>query len=341
MAAAARRREAYAALRDKPAKTRDGVAISLNINAGLLVDVQHLDDTGAEGVGLYRIEIPFMVRPSFPGVDDQVEIYARALKVAGDRPVVFRTLDVGGDKILPYVSGPGAGSASASAEENPAMGWRAIRIALDRPAILRQQLRAMIRAARGRDLHVMFPMVAEVAEFDAAKEIVAREIARARSDRRKQPRSIKIGVMLEVPALLFQLPALLERVDFLSIGSNDLMQFLFAADRGNPRIADRYDALSPPVLSLMGDLVAKCDAAGIPLTLCGEMGGRPLEAMALIGLGIRRFSMAPAALGPVKAMILSLDVGELAEYMAQLAGSAAHSVRPKLRFFAKDHGVVI
>lgn len=346
MAAAARRREAYAALSDKPAETRDGVAISLNINAGLLVDVQHLDDTGAEGVGLYRTEIPFMVRPSFPGVDDQVEIYDRALKVAGDRPVVFRTLDVGGDKILPYVSGatasgPTTGSTVAATEENPAMGWRAIRIALDRPAILRQQLRAMIRAARGRDLHVMFPMVAEVAEFDAAKEIVTREIERARSDRRKPPRSIKIGVMLEVPALLFQLPALLERVDFLSVGSNDLLQFLFAADRGNPRIADRYDVLSPPVLSLLGDLAAQCDAAEVPLTLCGEIGGRPLEAMALIGVGIRRFSMAPAALGPVKAMILSLDVGELAAYMDQLAGSAAHSLRPKLRFFAKDHGVVI
>ena len=229
----------------------------------------------------------------------------------------------------------------AEAEDNPAMGWRAIRIALDRPAILRQQLRAMIRAASGRDLHVMFPMVAEVAEFDAAKDIVTRELERARSDRRRSPRSIKIGVMLEVPALLFQLPAVLERVDFLSVGSNDLLQFLFAADRGNPRVADRYDVLSPPVLSLLGDVAAKCDAAGVPLTLCGEMGGRPLEAMALIGLGIRRFSMAPAALGPVKAMILSLDVGELAAYMTQLAGSAAHSLRPKLRIFAKDHGVVI
>jgi phosphotransferase system enzyme I (PtsP) len=333
MAAAARRREAYAALRDEPAKTRDGVAISLNLNAGLLVDVQHLDDTGAEGVGLYRTEIPFMVRPSFPDVDDQAEIYARALKVAGDRPIVFRTLDVGGDKVLPYVAD--------AEEENPAMGWRAIRIALDRPAILRQQLRAMIRAARGRDLHVMFPMVAEVAEFDAAKEIVMREIERAKGGRRKQPRSVKIGVMLEVPALIFQLPVLLERVDFLSVGSNDLLQFLFASDRGNPRIAERYDALSPPVLTLLGELVAKCDAAGVPLTLCGEMGGRPLEAMALIGLGFRRFSMAPAALGPVKAMILSLDAGELTAYMAQLTDSAAHSIRPKLRFFAKDHGVVI
>ena len=274
-----------------------------------------------------------MVRPSFPDVDDQAEIYARVLDVAGDRPVVFRTLDVGGDKVLPYVSG--------SQEENPAMGWRAIRIALDRPAILRQQLRAMIRVARGHDLQVMFPMIAEVAEFDAAKEIVMRELDRARDGRRKLPRSVKIGAMLEVPALIFQLPALLERVDFLSIGSNDLVQFLFASDRSNPRIADRYDVLSPPVLALLGDLAEKCDAAGVPLTLCGEMGGRPLEAMALIGVGIRRISMAPAALGPVKAMILSLDAGELTEYLAQLTDTAAHSLRPKLRFFAKDHGVVI
>lgn len=231
------------------------------------------------------------------------------------------------------------------------MGWRAIRIALDRPAILRQQLRAMIRAARGRDLHVMFPMVAEVAEFDAAREIVVREIERAQSGRGrggrgrggrgKVPRSVKIGVMLEVPALLFQLPALLQRVDFVSVGSNDLLQFLFASDRGNPRIAERYDVLAPAVLTLLRGLAAKCQAAGVPLTLCGEMGGRPLEAMALIGLGIRRFSMAPVALGPVKAMILSLDAGALAEYMAGLDETAAHSLRPKLRFFAKDHGVVI
>jgi phosphotransferase system enzyme I (PtsP) len=337
MAAAARRREAYAALRDEPTVTRDGVAISLNINAGLLVDVQHLDDTGAEGVGLYRTEIPFMVRPSFPNVDDQVEIYERALEVAGKRPVVFRTLDVGGDKILPYVAAP----PTTQEEENPAMGWRAIRIALDRPAILRQQLRAMIRAARGRELHVMFPMVAEVAEFDTAKEMVTRELERAGTGRKKQPSAVKVGVMLEVPSLLFQLPALLERADFVSIGSNDLMQFLFAADRGNPRIAERYDVLSPPVLALLGDLAAKCRTAGVPLTLCGEIGGRPLEAMALIGLGIRRFSMTPAALGPVKAMLLSLDVGELQSYMSQLTDSAAHSLRPKLRFFAKDHGVVI
>lgn len=221
------------------------------------------------------------------------------------------------------------------------MGWRAIRIALDRPAILRQQLRAMIRAARGKDLQVMFPMVAEVAEFESAREMVVRELERAGRGRRKQPRSVKVGVMLEVPSLLFQLPALLERVDFISVGSNDLLQFLFASDRGNPRLADRYDMLSPPVLTLMRDLAAKCEAAGVPLTLCGEIGGRPLEAMALIGAGIRRFSMAPAALGPVKAMVLSLDVGELQSYMAELADSAAHSLRPKLRFFAKDHGVVI
>jgi len=333
IAAARRRRESYAALRDKPTKTRDGVAISLNLNAGLLVDVQHLEDTGAEGIGLYRTEIPFMVRPSFPNIDDQTEIYARALKVAKGRPVVFRTLDVGGDKVLPYV---------ADAEEvNPAMGWRAIRIALDRPAILRQQVRALIHAAKGQDLAVMFPMIAEVAEFDAAKRIVMRELARVQKGRRKPPRSLKVGAMLEVPALIFQLPALLKRVDFVSVGTNDLLQFLFASDRGNPRIAERYDVLSPPVLSLFRELAEKCDEADVPLTLCGEMGGRPLEAMALIGVGIRRFSMSPAAFGPVKAMILSLHAGGLSDYLAQLPETGESSVRNKMRNFAKDHGVVI
>ena len=329
--AARRRRASYAALRDKPARTRDGAEISLMLNAGLLFDVQQLEDTGAEGIGLYRTEIPFMVRPDFPGLAEQTEIYATVLDEAGGRPVVFRTLDVGGDKVLPYFA--------RSREENPAMGWRAIRIALDRPAILRRQLRAFVAAAMGRDLNVMFPMIAEVAEFDAARRILDLELDRV--GRGKSPKSVAVGAMLEVPALAWQLPALLQRVDFLSIGSNDLLQFLFASDRNNPRIADRYDVLSPPVLALLGDIVRRCEEGQVALTLCGEMAGRPIEAMTLIGLGIRRMSMAPASIGPVKAMILSLDQERLARYLGQLENSAEHSLRPRLRNFAKDHGVDI
>jgi len=219
------------------------------------------------------------------------------------------------------------------------MGWRAIRIALDRPAILRRQLRAFVAAAKGRDLKVMFPMIAEVAEFDAARRILDLELERAGSG--KAPKSVEVGAMLEVPALAWQLPALLERVDFLSIGSNDLLQFLFASDRNNPRIADRYDVLSPPVLALLRDIVRHCEEGRVDLTLCGEMAGRPIEAMTLIGLGIRRLSMAPASIGPVKAMILSLEGDRLAKYLGQLENSAEHSLRPRLRNFAKDHGVDI
>jgi phosphotransferase system enzyme I (PtsP) len=329
----ARRKQQYAALRDLPAVTRDDVKISLLLNAGLLIDAQHLDDTGAEGIGLCRTEIPFMAQASFPDVAEQTAIYRRILDEAKDRPVVFRTLDVGGDKLLPYFAG--------LAEENPAMGWRAIRIALDRPAILRQQLRALIVAAGGRELHVMFPMIAEVAEFDAARAILELELERARRKGDELPRALKVGAMLEVPALAWQLPTLLKRVDFLSVGSNDLLQFLFASDRSNPRIAERYDVLSPPVLSLLRALARSCDEANVPLTLCGEMGGRPLEAMALIGVGVRRISMAPAAIGPVKAMIRSLDCAHLSAYMAELEHHPEHSLRPRLKNFARDHGIAI
>ncbi len=329
--AARQRRASYALLRDKPARTRDGVEVSLMLNAGLLFDVQQLQNTGAQGIGLYRTEIPFMVRPDFPDLAEQTEIYATVLDEAGERPVVFRTLDVGGDKVLPYFS--------RSREENPAMGWRAIRIALDRPAILRRQLRAFVAAAKGRDLKVMFPMISEVAEFDAARRILDLELDRA--GRGKAPKSVAVGAMLEVPALVWQMPALLERVDFLSVGSNDLFQFLFASDRSNPRIADRYDVLSPPVLALLRDIVRRCEEGRVPLTLCGEMAGRPIEAMTLIGLGIHRMSMAPASIGPVKAMILSLERERLASYLSQLENSAEHSLRPRLRNFARDHGVDI
>ncbi len=329
--AARQRLASYAVLRDKPARTRDGARVSLMLNAGLLYDVRQLHDTGAEGIGLYRTEIPFMVRPDFPDLAEQTEIYASVLDEAGGRPVVFRTLDVGGDKVLPYLP--------RLREENPAMGWRAIRIALDRPAILRRQLRAFIAAARGRDLKVMFPMIAEVAEFDAARRILDLELDRAGPA--KAPKSVAVGAMLEVPALVWQLPALLERVDFLSVGSNDLLQFLFASDRSNPRIADRYDVLSPPVLALLRDIVRACEKRGVALTLCGEMAGRPIEAMTLIGLGFRRLSMAPASIGPVKAMILSLERERLAEYLSRLENSAEHSLRPRLRNFARDHRVDI
>ncbi|MBT3553571.1 MAG: phosphoenolpyruvate--protein phosphotransferase [Rhodospirillaceae bacterium] len=324
---------AYSSLLDVPAETKDGLRMSLNINAGLFVDVQNMLDTGADGIGLYRTEIPFMESSDFPDVDRQAELYKRIIDQSAGKPVIFRTLDVGGDKGLPYWK--------MDEGENPAMGWRAVRVALDRPVLLRHQFRALIRAADGRDLKIMFPMITEVAEFDALRNILMREMKTAEKRGRKLPGALQVGTMLEVPALAFQMKSLLQRVDFVSVGSNDLFQFLFASDRGNPLLADRYDPLSPPALTLLGDLVRQCDDAGIPISLCGEIAGRPLDAMALVGLGFRNLSMAPSSIGPVKAMVRSLSVSDLKRYLDTLLQSHEHSLREKLREFAVDHGVII
>ncbi len=322
-----RRRRVFAATRDLPAVSRDGVRVTLGINAGLLIDMPQLHEAGADYVGLYRTEVPFMVRDSFPSVAEQRELYARVLEVAAGKPVTFRTLDIGGDKALPYWSG--------AVEENPAMGWRAIRIGLDRPALLRQQLRALVQAAGGERLIVMFPMVTEVAEFHAAKALLLREVAAAT----RPPTSVVSGVMLEVPALLFQLDALFAAVDFVSVGSNDLLQFLFAADRGNPALARRYDATSTTVVRLMSGLAARAAAAGVPLALCGETAASPLEAMMLVGCGLRQLSMPPAAVAPVKTMIRSLEVDRLARFLADCQSGESASLRPLLTAYARDHGV--
>jgi phosphotransferase system, enzyme I, PtsP len=331
--ARAGRRLAYAALRDLPAMTRCGTEIALQLNAGLLLDLPYLDETGAGGIGLFRTELAFMLRDDFPSVGQQAATYRRVLEHAGARPVTFRTLDIGGDKLLPYMAD--------IADENPAMGWRAIRIALDRPAMLRQQVRALLRAAPGRHLRLMFPMVAETAEFEAARALLDLEVERAAQRAIALPSKIEVGVMFEVPALLWELPQLLPKIDFLSVGTNDLVQFLFAADRGNPRLAQRYDPLGAPVLRLLAEVVQACRDARVPVAVCGEMAGQPIDAMALIGIGFRTLSMAPANLGPVKAMIRSLDLAPLEELLAGLTRLPPRGLRSRLRDFAKDHGVVI
>ncbi|AWK86211.1 phosphoenolpyruvate--protein phosphotransferase [Azospirillum thermophilum] len=333
MALRSRKEQMYAEIRGQPSLTRDGAPISIQLNCGMILDLPHLKASGAEGIGLYRTEIPFMVRSSYPDVHTQTDLYARIMDEAGDKPVVFRTLDVGGDKVLPYMA--------AGNEENPALGWRAVRIGLDHPSLLRQQLRSLLRAAAGRPLSVMFPMIAEVAEFDAARRLLELELKRLETQELEPPSRLRVGAMLEVPSLLWQLPSLLPRIDFLSVGSNDLTQYLFAADRGNPRTATRYDPLSPAMLCVLRRLVDACAHAKVPLSICGEMAGRPLDAMALIGVGFRTLSMSPPSVGPVKTMLRSLDVAALREYMAGLFNVGDHSVRDKLRSFAKDHGVQI
>jgi phosphotransferase system enzyme I (PtsP) len=329
----AAREASYAATRDLPAVSRDGLPVSLNINAGLLLDLAHLEAVGADGIGLYRTELPFMVRTDFPDVATQTELYRKVLDQAGDKPVLFRTLDIGGDKVLPYWV--------EAEEENPAMGWRAVRIALDRPHLFRQQVRAMIRAAGGRPLSVMFPMIAEVGEFTAARKLLDLELARAVRRGEPTPERLRVGAMFEVPALAWQLPALLAAADFISVGSNDLRQFMFASDRGNPRVAERYDVLSPAFMRLLRDLARQCQLAGVPVAVCGEMAGRPLEAMALVGLGFRSLSMAPRAVGAVRLMLRSLDLSVLRRFLDEALAADEGSLRRSLGAFAERHDVAL
>jgi phosphotransferase system, enzyme I, PtsP len=329
----ARRQRQYRALRDRPSVTKDGRRIELHMNAGLEMDVPHLAESGADGIGLYRTELQFMVSATLPRLERQTQIYRAILKEAGDKPVVFRTLDVGGDKVLPYLRQP--------AEENPALGWRAIRLTLDRPGLLRTQVRALLRAASGQPLSVMLPMVSSVSEVDRARALIDREVELMDRRRVAGPTKVRLGVMIEVPSLLFELDTLLPRVDFASVGSNDLLQYLFAADRNNTHVAGRYDPLLAASLRALGSIAEAARRHNRPLSLCGEIAGRPLEAMALIGLGFRAISMAPASIGPVKSMVLSLDAGALECWLAANIGTSEGSLRAGLRGFAEEHGVEI
>ncbi|MCK5295974.1 MAG: phosphoenolpyruvate--protein phosphotransferase, partial [Alphaproteobacteria bacterium] len=327
------RQAEYEAIKDKPSVTKDGIKIGLHLNAGLLHDLPLLKETSADGIGLYRTEIPFMSYPEMPDVNIQSNLYKKIIDEAENKPVIFRTLDIGADKMLPYCKD--------LVEDNPAIGWRSIRITLDRKGVLRSQFRALIRAAQGRELYIMFPMISEVAEFDAAKETLLIELQREKDRNGIIPKKLHVGTMLEVPALAFQLPALLKRVDFISVGSNDLMQFLFASDRGNQRLAQRYDELSPSFLRLLKNIALECSNAGVSCSLCGEMAGNPLKAMALIGLGFRNLSIRGHNFGQIKMMLQSLDVKELELYLDTQLDSIEHSLRPRLHSFAIDHGIVI
>jgi phosphotransferase system, enzyme I, PtsP len=331
----ARRQEQYLKLRDVPSITKDGIEVTLQINAGLVVDLPHLAETGAAGVGLFRTELQFMIAERMPSASEQQALYSTVFAEAGDRPVTFRTLDIGGDKILPYMQ--------SVEEENPALGWRAIRIGLDRPGLLRAQVRALLKAAGGRPLKIMFPMVATCDEFERAKQIVEREKAHLANHGHPLPSDLKLGVMLEVPSLLFQLKEICESADFISLGTNDLMQFLFASDRENRRVADRFDPLSAPMLRALNMVVEQAQAAGCLATVCGEIGGRPLEAMALIGLGFRSLSMSPSSIGPVKAMLLEMNVAELSALIREELKNAGggETLRPKLAHFAETHGIPV
>lgn len=327
------RRAEFALLRDTPAVTLDGTRIQLLTNAGLAVDLENLDVVGAEGIGLFRTEFQFMVSDELPRLTAQTALYKLVLDAAGDRPVTFRTLDIGGDKVLPYLE--------AEREENPALGRRAIRLGLDRPGLLRLQLRALLSAAAGRELRVMFPMIATVDEFRAARELVDVEVEWARRRGRALPERLRVGAMIEAPALLWHLDALLPLTDFVSIGTNDLFQYMYAADRTNPLVSDRYDPLSPPALRALAEIQKKCADTGTPVSVCGELAGRPLEAFALITLGFSRLSAPAGGVGPVKRMILSTDLVAARRGMTNLLGSSAGSIRNEIESLARKLNVAV
>jgi phosphotransferase system, enzyme I, PtsP len=327
------RRAEFAKLRETPAFTRDGAKVTLLMNAGLAVDLDSLADTGAEGIGLFRTEFQFMVAEELPRLDAQTQLYKRVLDVAGPLPVTFRTLDLGGDKLLPYME--------AEREDNPALGWRAVRMGLDRPALLRLQIRALIWAAEGRALRIMFPLVASVDEFRAARALVDQEIAWADRRGRPAPARLDVGAMIEAPSLIWHLDALLPMTDFVSVGTNDLMQYLFAADRGNPRVADRYDPLSPPALRALKQIQEACADTGTPVSVCGEMAGRPLEAFTLVALGFDRLSMPPAGVGPVKQMVLSCDREAARRGVLALLKGSSGSVRNEIETLARKLYVAV
>lgn len=315
---AARQRQAkLGAWRDRPAVSRDGATVRLMLNIGLPLELDQLAATGAEGIGLFRTEIAMMARGAEAEMTEQAAIYGQVLDAAGERPVLFRTLDLGGDKLL--------AEGTAPAEENPAMGWRSLRVGLDRPSLMRRQLRALLLAAAGRELSVMFPMVATLTEFRAARALLLAEAERVRP----RPRELRIGTMLEVPSLLWQFDALLAETDFVSIGTNDLMQFLYAADRTSPALAARYDLLSPAMLMLIADVARRARAAGVALSVCGEAAGRPIEALSLIGLGVTSLSMPAPAVLPLKAALGALDINDFSAFLTVLCerDSCAGSLR--------------
>jgi phosphotransferase system enzyme I (PtsP) len=329
----ARRQEQFRALRSVEPVTKDGQRISLLMNAGLLVDLPQLAESGAEGIGLFRTELQFMIASTMPKAEEQENFYRSVIKQAGKRSVTFRTLDIGGDKVVPYFRG--------HEEENPALGWRAIRLSLDRPGLLRMQLRAMLKAAADGDLKLMVPMVTEVSEIKAVRELLQREVQHLSRFGHALPRKLQFGAMLEVPALLWQLDELMEAVDFVSVGSNDLFQFSMAVDRGNARVSDRFDALGRPFLRILRDIVRAGERNKTPVTLCGELAGKTISSMALMGIGFRSVSMSPASIGPVKAMLLGLDVGALSKVMEEALDDthATTPMREILVGFAESHNI--
>ncbi len=323
----------YAQQRDVPAISKDGACVELMLNVGLAADLPQLEETGAEGIGLFRTELQFMVSATLPRMGEQERFYCNVLDVAGEKPVIFRTLDIGGDKVLPYMQ--------QIAEENPALGWRAIRLALDRPGLMRVQLRALIKAAGNRQLQIMLPMVTEAREVLQVRQMIDTEMQLVEKFGHPLPKSFRLGAMIEVPSLLWQLDELMQLVDFVSVGTNDLFQFTMASDRGNAQMANRYNALSRPFMRMLRDIVEAGKRNNTRVTLCGEIAGRPLAIMGLLAIGYRSFSMSPSAIGPVKSMLLALNIGKLSKLVLHLLQdpSNGQTMLEALTDYADEHGI--
>ncbi len=320
MAMQAKAQERYASIRDTPADTLCGKTIRLDMNAGLMADLPSLENSGAEGVGLFRTELQFLVRSQMPKRNELAALYARVLDAAKGKRVVFRTLDIGSDKVLPYMK--------AQDEPNPALGWRAIRVGLDKPGVMRMQLQALLRAANGRPLSIMFPFVAQYEEYTAARAEVDKAVAREKKLGHTLPETLEIGAMLETPSLAFACNKFYEEVEFLSIGGNDLKQFFFAADRENERVRRRYDTLNVSFLSFLEDIVNRCATTGTPLSFCGEDAGRPVEALCLAAIGLRSLSMRPASVGPVKHLLRRCNLDDVRKVIHDARDAGDQSVRP-------------
>ncbi len=316
----AKAQERYAGLRDLPAQSTCGSVTTLMMNAGLMADLPSLEGSGAAGVGLFRTELQFLIRNHMPKRAELAVLYARVMDAAKGRPVAFRTLDIGSDKVLPYMK--------PNDEPNPAMGWRAIRVGLDKPGVLRMQLQALLRAANGRPLSVMFPFVSEMGEFTQARAQFLSEIHREKSLGHAVPSALKIGAMLETPSLAFAPQSFFDMVDFISIGGNDLKQFFFAADRENERVRRRYDTLNTSFLTFLGKIVGRCEETGTALSFCGEDAGRPVEALVFAALGIRTLSMRPASIGPVKALLRRVNLDEAGAVIRAAMDAGCETVRP-------------
>ena len=286
-------------LRDIPCHTPDGIRFSLWVNTGLRQDTARSLKSGAEAVGLFRTEIPFLMRTSFPTEDEQIEIYREQLSDFAPRPVTMRTLDIGGDKDLPYFP---------IEEENPFLGWRGIRISLDHPEIFLVQIRAMLRASEGiNNLRIMLPMISNVPELDRALQLIERAYQELTQEEGYTIKRPLIGAMIEVPAAVYQVKEIGRRVDFMSVGTNDLTQYLLAVDRNNPRVADLYHTLHPSVLRALKQIYDQASSVNCQLSICGEMAGDPLSTVILLGLGYETFSMSASSLLRVKSILLNVS----------------------------------